>query len=87
MEGTGFSPADYEGEDVEVWPENYAALNTFSRVSTQWRVGTGGAIGLDYNALYPLLDRLGLTDAEWLHALDDIRVMESAALTAMNTKN
>lgn len=50
-------------------------------------MGTGGAIGLDYATLYPLLDRLGLTDAEWLHALDDIRVMESAALTAMNTKN
>lgn len=70
-----------------MWPENFPAINTFSRVSTQWRVGTGGAIGLDYAALYPLLDRLGLSDAEWLQALDDIRVMESAALTAMNTKH
>lgn len=75
------------GEDVEVWPENYAALNTFSRVSSQWLVGQGGPIGLNYCALYPVLDRLGLPDAEWNQMFDDIRVMEAAALAAMNAKH
>lgn len=69
---------------ADVWPENWHAVVLFLRVQTQWRVGPGGPIGLDYCAVYPLLDRLHPTDADaWTDALDDIRVMESAALDEM----
>ena len=47
-------------------------------------MGASGPIGIDYGALYPLLDRLHPTDADaWTQALDDIRVMEGAALDEM----
>ncbi len=50
-------------------------------MGTQWRVGMGGAIGLDYVAL-PLVAkalRIKLTPARF----DGLRVMEGAALVVM----
>lgn len=52
----------------------------FERVRTQWRVGMRGPIGLDYSALYPLIDRMRLGHDEWLQVLDDIQAMELAAM-------
>ena len=74
-------------QDVEVWPENMAAINLFNSLSTQWRVGMNGATGLDYGPLFSRLDRMKLSeqDHEWM--FDDIRVIEAAALTAMNKKD
>jgi len=46
-----------------------------------------GATGLDYCALYPLLDRAAKDDEEWQQLFDDIQVMESAALSIMSSKN
>jgi hypothetical protein len=37
--------------DFEIWPENWMPFLVFSEVSTQWRVGAGGATGLDYVAV------------------------------------
>jgi len=72
---------------VEVWPENVRAFTLFTRVGTQWRVGMSGATGLDYCALYPLLDRETKDEAEWQQLFDDIQVMESKALSIMASKN
>ncbi|WP_349743930.1 DUF1799 domain-containing protein [Roseateles cavernae] len=66
--------------DVEVWPENWPTFKVFSRLETQWRIAPGGVIGLDYGALYPLIDREGLDTAGWDRMFDDIRAMEQAAL-------
>lgn len=76
----------YVPQDAEVWPENWPIWRVFARLTTQWRfAGMGGRTGLDYAAVYPLLDRLFPNDPqEWDFALDDIRVMESAALDQMN---
>ena len=80
----GFFPEDYDIDDVEVWPENWSIWVIFQRLSTQWRFGMNGATGLDYAALYPLLDRLNPdAPAEWERTLDEIRLMESVALKAM----
>lgn len=46
-----------------------------------------GATGLDYVALYPLLDRLAKTPDEWEQLFDDIQVMESEALSVMQQQN
>jgi len=59
----------------------------FTQVATQWRIGPGGAIGLDYNVLFRLLDARGLSKDEWNQLFDEIRVMESSALEAMRQES
>jgi len=44
-----------------------------------------GAVGLRYEAVYPLLDRL-FADG-WQQAFDDLQVLERAALDAMREEN
>lgn len=63
-----------------MWPENWPAFDLFSRLRTQWFVGFGGPTGLRYEAAYPLLDRMGLSAAEWDQMFSDLQVMEAAAL-------
>lgn len=69
---------------VEVWPENHAAFNLFYSLRTQWRVGMAGPTGLDYAAVYPLLDRAAKDPQEWDEMFSDIQVMEGAALKQMS---
>lgn len=64
---------------IEVWPENWPVFELFVQMGTQWRIGNGGPTGLDYSALYPLLDRQFSGD-EWQQAFADIRAMEVSAL-------
>lgn len=40
----------------------------------------GGFLGLDYSALYPLLDRRFPDPDDWSLVFEDIQAMESAAL-------
>lgn len=68
---------------MEVWPENWPALQLFIRMATQWRVGMSGATGLDYGVLFTMLDRMKLGDEEQEQMFEDIRVMEQEALSAM----
>jgi hypothetical protein len=47
MRAAGFEPEDYEGDVIEVWPENLPALQMFQRIGTRWVVaGMGGVTGL-----------------------------------------
>ena len=50
---------------------------------TQWDAGMGGATGLRYPVLFELMDRRGIAGDDWWQMLDDVRVMEAAALEAM----
>ena len=52
-------------------------------MGTQWRTGMSGPTGLCYEAVYPLIDRMGLSDEDWDQMLDDVMCMERAALEAM----
>lgn len=56
----------------------------FFRCRTQWRAGPGGTYGFDYTAFYPLMDRMHLSDEDWLLTLDELNAMESAALVAIH---
>ncbi len=47
-------------------------------MATQWRTGVGGVTGLDYNVLPWLMKVSGVEDEAAV--LDDIRIMERAAL-------
>ena len=68
---------------MEVWPDNWTAFLFFRRLGTRWCVGMGGATGIRWEAVYPLMDRLGLEPEQWDELLQDLEVMESAALTQM----
>lgn len=66
------------------WPDTQMAVETFSAVRTQWRVGMNGATGIDYSAVYPLMERLGLAANDWNALFHDLRLLESEALEAMH---
>ena len=76
--------ADIPDEEYEVWPDNWPAFLLFEAMSTQWRVGMGGAVGLDYNAIKPVASMIGLKRAELLEAFPDLRMMEAEALLVMS---
>ena len=69
--------------DTEVWPCNEAAVDVFQASLTQWRVGMGGATGLDYAALPVCMDMVGVDAADRPGVFNDIRVMEAEALAEM----
>jgi hypothetical protein len=84
MERGGYTAEDFDTDPVEVWPENWPAAYLFSSLSTQWSIGMGGASGLRYEAVYPLLDRLAQSPEEWTELFDDVRVLEASALKTMS---
>lgn len=55
----------------------------FSRLSSQWRVGALGVVGLDYVVLFHEMDRMELEQGEYDRLFEDIRTMEAAALEEM----
>jgi hypothetical protein len=69
-------------EDFGVWPENWTTIEMFLRVQTQWRTSMGGVIGLDYAAVAWVLKLYGIEDQRSL--LEDLQVMEAAAMRVMN---
>jgi hypothetical protein len=68
--------------DFEIWPENWVPFLVFSEVSTQWRVGAGGATGLDYVAVKWVMGLMKIKKK--YEVLRAIRTMESSALKTMN---
>lgn len=66
-----------------MWPANLPAFDLFRRIGTRWVVGMNGPSGLRFEAIYPLMDRMGLAPAAWDDLLSDIEVMEHAALDTM----
>lgn len=46
-------------------------------------MGMSGPTGLDYSAVYPLLDRVTSDPEAWQDMFDDIQAMEIAALNQM----
>ena len=65
---------------VEVWPENWQALETFSALQTQWRIGMGGPTGLDYAVLPAVMDLQHIPAPDRPALFDSLRVMEAEAL-------
>ena len=46
----------------------------------------GGPTALDYTPLFMRMDRMGLSDDDWNDLFRDVRVIEAAALEAMQKK-
>lgn len=83
----GMRRADYDTDVVEVWPENWPSFKLLCELQTQWRGAGMGIIGLDYNVLYRKMDRMGLSPGQYDEIEADMRVMESAAMAAMQAKD
>ncbi len=86
LAGTGLKPKHYVEPSVDVWPENWDALQLFIRFSTQWRFGMAGPAGLDYGVVLHEMDRTGVAGPEYDDLLAKLRVIEQAALDQMQEK-
>lgn len=87
MDAFGFGEDDYGEEDaVGVWPCNWQAVQLFGAVSTQWRVGFGGAYGLDYQAVAAVMDMRGIKRKRRGALFDDIQIMEAEVLAMWREK-
>ena len=53
----------------------------FLRCQTQWRVGVGGIIGLDYTSV---LEMIKIYSKDSIAMLENIQIIEAAALQALN---
>lgn len=49
------APPPDDGEVCHLWPENLLPWECWHSVQTQWRMGMGGATGLDYTAVLAYL--------------------------------
>ena len=68
-----------------MWPDNERALAIFKKVGTRWKIPPMGGvpIGLEWQSMYPLMDRLGLDHDGWNDLHDCLIVMEAAAIETM----
>lgn len=66
-----------------MWP----AVLLLQRLRTQWRVGMGGAVGLDYSVMYRMMDRMGLDKDAYDQLEADIQVMEDEVLAMLAEKD
>ena len=65
---------------MEVWPQNWPSVMLFMAVATQWRVGMGGATGLDYSAVAAVMDIQGVKPKKRAKMFEHIRIMEATVL-------
>lgn len=74
-----------DGKNFEVLPEAWPAVEMFVRVQTQWRVSSGGLVGLDYGAVRWCFELCKVENP--LELLDDLRVMEGKVMEMMAKSN
>lgn len=85
MAVVGLLPSDFPEEVVEVWPENWQAVQFFAEIPNgAWTIVAGvGAVGLRPEALREVRESLGLSLDEWRPLFRDIQTMEAEALKTM----
>ncbi len=66
----------------EVWPENWPAVEMFLRLRTQWIMGMGGPVGLNYASIEAVFRIFKPKRARAL--FDDLRQIEMGALEAFS---
>ncbi|MBX8534531.1 DUF1799 domain-containing protein [Pseudomonas cichorii] len=75
--------SDIPDVEFEVWPDVWSAFRLFEALSTQWRVGMGGASGLDYSVVPFTAQMLSIHRRDLPGIFPDLRVMEVEALAVM----
>jgi hypothetical protein len=81
----GIVMPEQPSEDFEVWEENWPVVEMFLRVQTQWRTTMNGVLGLDYGAVAWLFMMYEVNDQRAL--LEDLQVMEAAAMVTINSRS
>ena len=71
-------------EDFEVVPAAWLAVLMFLRLQTQWRVGSAGIVGLDYNAVRWVFELYEV--AEPRKMLDDLQIIEATVIETLNQR-
>ncbi len=88
LEAIGLTREDLgEIPDFEVWPDNWVPFKVFSEVCTQWRMGPGGPIGLDYSVVKWIMRTMHVTKKDRLEVLRSVRVLECSAMSKMAEAN
>jgi len=72
-------------DDYEVTPDAWPAVSMFLKVQTQWRVGMGGVIGLDYGAVRWLFELEQVSDQRQL--LEDLQVIEGRVVEILSQRD
>ena len=72
--------------EVDVYPENWQAVQVFVAMLTQWRVGMSGAVGLDYGVLPVVESRLGVRRKQRADVFASLRIMERELLGTWNER-
>lgn len=85
MRAFGIAPDDIR-QTVEVWPDNWLAVQVFGWLATQWAVGVNGATGLRYEAFGEARRRFAVDDDAWPDLCDCLQVLEHEALRVMHAK-
>lgn len=80
LRGTGLLPSHYKEPNVEVWPENWPALDLYMRYQTQWIQGAAGPAGLNYAILLSDLEKQGLDEEQVEDVMEGIRIIENSVL-------
>ncbi|MBS0507581.1 MAG: DUF1799 domain-containing protein [Proteobacteria bacterium] len=71
---------DAEGAELWLWPDNRPAWDLWLCLSTQWRVGMGGATGLDYAGVQAAMQLMGVARKDRAELFALVRAMEGATL-------
>ncbi|GGX52981.1 DUF1799 domain-containing protein [Undibacterium squillarum] len=75
---------DAEDDVCEIEPDNVETVGVFCALGTQWRViaGMAGAVyqGLEYSAIPPVMEMLGVPVARRKGVFEGLRIMERAVL-------
>lgn len=79
----GLTLEEIPEEEVLVWDINWNTFNLFMALTTQWRVGMGGATGLDYSVIPAVGKMLGFKKKQINDMFPDLQVMENEALITM----
>lgn len=66
-----------------IYPDNIQSVAIFMDMLTQWRVGPGGATGLDYAALPVVMKLRKVPKSDTSEIFDNIQIMERAALKGL----
>lgn len=74
-----------EPEAFEVFEENAETVGMFLRLQSQWVPSAGGLVGLNYQSAEFLFRIHDVKDQR--ATLDDLQVMEFAALRILNAKD
>ncbi len=79
LKALGLSDDDLDIE-IELWPDNALPMQVFMAMQTQWRIGMGGATGLDYSALPVVEDRLNVPKKRRAECFKGLQIIEREVL-------